>query len=117
MKLLKEEGILKDESEGGKKEEVEAEEKLGEENREKEPNLREIIKEDNLELFQKEFEKKGNDPNFIIKDLIMVHFDHNNKQTVYHLDYLKDEVESMLNHYKKQVVRDKQKAKHKRIEY
>jgi len=56
-------------------------------------------------------------PNFKIKDLIMVHFDHNNKQTVYHLDYLKDEVEKMLNHYKKQVVRDKQKAKHKRIEY
>ena len=56
-------------------------------------------------------------PNFIIKDLIMVHFDHNNKQTVYHLDYLKDEVERMLSHYKKQVIRDNQKAKHKRIEY
>lgn len=56
-------------------------------------------------------------PNFHIKDLIMVHFDHNGKQTVYHLDYLKEEVEKMLMHYKKQVVRDNQKAKHKRIEY
>jgi ATP-dependent exoDNAse (exonuclease V) beta subunit len=56
-------------------------------------------------------------PNFRIKDLIMVHFDHNNKQTVYHLDYLKEEVEKMLAHYKKQVVRDNQRAKHKRIEY
>lgn len=56
-------------------------------------------------------------PDFRIKDLIMVHFDHNGKQTVYHLDYLKDEVESMLKHYKKQLIRDQQKAKHKRIEY
>lgn len=56
-------------------------------------------------------------PNFIIKDLILVHFDHNDKQTVYHCEYLKDEVEKMLRFYKKQVILDKQKEKRKRIEY
>ena len=56
-------------------------------------------------------------PNLNLQDLIMVHFDHNNKQTVYHLDYLKDEVEAMFKHYKKEVQKEKQRAKHKRIEY
>lgn len=56
-------------------------------------------------------------PNFIIKDLILVHFDHNDKQTVYHCEYLKDEVEKMLRFYKKQVILYKQKEKRKRIEY
>ena len=56
-------------------------------------------------------------PNFIIKDLIIVHYDHNNKQTVYHLDYLKNEVELMLKHYKKELLHNKQLSKYKKIEY
>ena len=56
-------------------------------------------------------------PNFIIKDLILVHFDHNGNQTIYHCDYLKKEVERMLIFYKKKVILDKQKEKRKRIEY
>ena len=56
-------------------------------------------------------------PNFIIKDLIMVHYDHDNKQTVYHLDYLKYEVELMLKHYKKEILHNKQLSKYKKIEY
>lgn len=56
-------------------------------------------------------------PNFIIKDLILVHFDHNGNQTIYHCDYLKDEVERMLYFYKKEVISERQKAKRKRIEY
>ena len=56
-------------------------------------------------------------PELNLQDLIMVHFDHNNKQTVYHLDYLKDEVEKMLKHYKKEIIKEKQRAKYKRIEY
>ncbi len=35
-------------------------------------------------------------PEYNIKDLILVHFDHNDNQTVYHLPYLKKEVEAML---------------------
>lgn len=56
-------------------------------------------------------------PNFIIKDLIINHYDHNGNNTLYHCDYLKDEVERMLYFYKKQVILDKQKEKRKRIEY
>jgi hypothetical protein len=56
-------------------------------------------------------------PELNLQDLIMVHFDHNGKQTVYHLDYLKDEVEKMFKHYKKEVTKEKQRAKYKRIEY
>ena len=56
-------------------------------------------------------------PELNLQELIMVHWDHNGKQTVYHLDYLKDEVEKMFKHYKKEVIKEKQKAKHKRIEY
>ena len=56
-------------------------------------------------------------PEFIIKDLIIVHYDHSGKETVYHCDYLKKEVERMLYHYKKEVILEQQKAKRKRIEY
>ena len=54
---------------------------------------------------------------FIIKDLIMIHFDHNDNQTVYHLDYLKDDVERMLKFYKKELLHKKQLSKYQRIEY
>lgn len=56
-------------------------------------------------------------PNFIIKDLVLVHFDHNDNQTVYHLDYLKDDVIRMLDHYKKNRKIEISKAKRKPIEY
>ena len=56
-------------------------------------------------------------PNFIIKDLILNHYDHNNKNTIYHCDYLKDEVEKMLNFYKKELIREQQREKRKPIEY
>lgn len=56
-------------------------------------------------------------PDLNLQELIIVHFDHNGKQTVYHLDYLKDEVEKMFKHYKKEVIKERQKAKYKRIEY
>ena len=56
-------------------------------------------------------------PNFIIKDLILYHFDHNNKETMYHCDYLKDEVERMFSHYKKNMSLEQKRSKRKRIEY
>lgn len=56
-------------------------------------------------------------PNFVIKDLILVHFGHQGNQTIYKLPYLEKEVEKMLRYYKKQVIREKQKEKYKRIEY
>lgn len=56
-------------------------------------------------------------PNYVIKDLVLVHFDHDDNMTVYHLDYLKSEVERMLTDYKKKLIRERQKEKRKRIEY
>lgn len=56
-------------------------------------------------------------PEFIIDDLVLVHFDHNDNMTVYHLPYLRNEVIRMLNYYEKQVVLDTRKAKNKPIEY
>ena len=56
-------------------------------------------------------------PNFIIKDLILVHFDHDGNQVIYHCDYLKSEVEKMLRFYKKQLLVERAREKRKRIEY
>ena len=56
-------------------------------------------------------------PNFIIRDLILNHYDHNNVNTLYHCNYLKDLVENMLKDFAKQQFLEKQKAKYARIEY
>ena len=56
-------------------------------------------------------------PEFKIQDLIIVHYDHDNKETIYHLEYLKDEVEKMLKHYKKSLLHNRQLSKYKKIEY
>ena len=56
-------------------------------------------------------------PDFIIDDLVLVHFDHQDNMTVYHLPYLKTEVEKMLAFYKKQRRLDESARKRKRIEY
>ena len=56
-------------------------------------------------------------PDFKIKDLVLVHFDHSGKETVYHLPYLEKEVEQMLRYYKKQLVHERQLKKYERIEY
>ena len=56
-------------------------------------------------------------PKFVIKDLILNHYDHDGKNTLYHCSYLKEDVEKMLKHYAKQQKLEKQKAKYARIEY
>ena len=56
-------------------------------------------------------------PEFEIEDLIMIHYDHNDNMTVYHLPYLKDEVIRMLNFYKKENILNENKRKRQRIEY
>ena len=56
-------------------------------------------------------------PKYNIKGLILNHYDHNNKNTIYKCEYLKDHVERMLRHYKRELIRKKQKEKYKRIEY
>lgn len=56
-------------------------------------------------------------PNFVIKNLILNHYDHQGKNTLYHCEYLKDDVERMLKHYMKELVLERQRNKRKRIEY
>lgn len=50
-------------------------------------------------------------PNFVIKDLIINHYDHNNNNVLYHCDYLKTEVERMLWYYKQSVIKEAQQEK------
>lgn len=54
---------------------------------------------------------------FTIEDLVLVHFDHNDNMTVYHLPYLKKEVERMLSFYEKEHLLAERRLKNKRIEY
>lgn len=56
-------------------------------------------------------------PDFIIDDLILNHYDHQGNNRLYHCEYLKNEVEKMLAHYKKQLILEKNREKRKRIEY
>lgn len=56
-------------------------------------------------------------PDFNIKGLILNHYDHQENNTLYHCEYLKKEVERMLVFYKKELIKEKQRAKRKRIEY
>ena len=56
-------------------------------------------------------------PEFEVEDLVLIHFRPDGKQDTYHMEYLKDEVEKMINHYKKKLLHDKQIAKYQRIEY
>lgn len=57
------------------------------------------------------------DSNFEIEDLVMIHYDHSDNMTVYHLPYLKDEVIKMLAFYKKEMILEDNKRKRQRIEY
>ena len=56
-------------------------------------------------------------PDFVIKDLILNHYDHDGNNTLYHCTYLKDEVEKMLKHFAKQQKLEQQKKKYERINY
>ena len=56
-------------------------------------------------------------PDFSIEDLVLVHFDHNDNMTVYHLPYLRKEVERMLSYYEKEHLLQERRLKNKRIEY
>lgn len=57
------------------------------------------------------------DPAYEIEDLVLVHFDHDDNMTVYHMPYLKDEVVKMLAFYKKESIIAENKRKRQRIEY
>ena len=56
-------------------------------------------------------------PEFIIDDLVMIHIDHSDNMTIYHLPYLKDEVIKMLSHFKKESILKANREKRKSIIY
>lgn len=56
-------------------------------------------------------------PDFVVKELIMVHYDHEGNETIYNLDYLKDDVKRLFSFHKKNVIKEHQRAKRQRIEY
>lgn len=56
-------------------------------------------------------------PDWVCKDLVLVHFDHSNNMTTYKMEYLKPQVEKMLAFWKKESVLEEHRANRKRIEY
>ena len=56
-------------------------------------------------------------PEFTIEDLVLIHFDHNDNTTVYHMPYLKNEVEKMIDFYKKEATLDRAKKQREKINY
>lgn len=56
-------------------------------------------------------------PEFVIKDLILNHYDHNGNNVLYHCDYLKHDVERMLAYHKKQILKEQHKERMKPINY
>lgn len=56
-------------------------------------------------------------PDFIIDDLVLIHIDHNDNMTIYHLPYLKEEVVKMLAHFKKESILNANREKRKPIIY
>ena len=56
-------------------------------------------------------------PEFVVKGLILNHYDHDGNNTLYNCSYLKDDVIKMLKHFAKQHKLEKQRQKYARIEY
>lgn len=56
-------------------------------------------------------------PNFVIKKLMLIHYDHQGNVTEHELDYLKDDVERMCKFYKKEAMLEALKASRRPIEF
>lgn len=56
-------------------------------------------------------------PNFVIKKLMLIHYDHQGNVTEHELDYLKDDVERMCKFYKKEAMLEALRASRRPIEF
>lgn len=56
-------------------------------------------------------------PKFNVKQLMIIHFDHDGNEKHYNLEYKKKEVELMLKFYKKELILREKKESRKEIEY
>lgn len=60
--------------------------------------------------------KKMN-PEFNIKRLFLIYFDHEGNSSLHEVEYLEDSVEAMIKEYKKQILKDKRSYKRRKIDY
>lgn len=56
-------------------------------------------------------------PSFVIKKLMLIHYDHKGNVTEHELEYLKDDVERMCKFYKKQSILEELQASRRPIEF
>lgn len=56
-------------------------------------------------------------PKFVVKKLILIHYDHQGNVTEHELDYLKDDVERMCRFYKKEAILEARKNSRRPIEF
>lgn len=56
-------------------------------------------------------------PDFVVKKLILVHYDHSGNVTEHEVEYLKDDVERLLKYHRKQCVLEELRDKRKPIEF
>lgn len=56
-------------------------------------------------------------PKFVVKRLVLIHYDHKGNVSEHELDYLKDDVERMCKFYKKQSLLEEAKASRRPIEF
>ena len=56
-------------------------------------------------------------PKFVVKRLVLIHYDHKGNISEHELDYLKDDVERMCKFYKKQSLLEEAKASRRPIEF
>lgn len=58
-----------------------------------------------------------NNPDLVIKKLVLIHYDHNDNVTEYEVDYLKSDVEKLCKYWEKQSVIERKKESRKLIEF
>lgn len=56
-------------------------------------------------------------PKFVVKKLLLIHYDHQGNVTEHELDYLKDDVERMCRFYKKEAILEARKNSRRPIEF
>jgi len=58
-----------------------------------------------------------NNPEFNIKNLYIIYFDHSGNVTTYPIDYRKDDVERMLGQYRLELIQEKKDERRRPIEF
>ena len=71
----------------------------------------------NLQLSTYAYMITQSHPEFVIEDLVLVHFDQNDNMTIDHLPYLENEVKRMLSYYEKESILEEHKNRNKRFVY